>query len=177
MFKSKYLTPLQSISFFFLLTVSFNIVLVKPEDLEIWFDKFSFCSLTMISTVRHILKFVLGSFCELRRLYEISNTFRQHLISNTCILFSNSAIEVHDLQACRKYEYTRDCISVVLVQEICSYLFKLAAVVFAFIEGESGKNGSNIKGHYRSQRLSFYLLHLLIAGLLNNKDISLFSYT
>ena len=44
-------------------------------------------------------------------LQEIFSDLRYHLISRACILFSNSAVKVHDSQANRNTEMTRERIS------------------------------------------------------------------
>ena len=49
--------------FLFPFTVPCSIVFAKPEDLETWPNHLSFRFLTG-SGVRHILKWLLGSFCE-----------------------------------------------------------------------------------------------------------------
>ena len=53
--------------FLFPFTVPCRIVFAKPEDLETWQNHLSFRVLTRVrpgSGVRHILKWLLGSFCE-----------------------------------------------------------------------------------------------------------------
>ena len=44
-------------------------------------------------------------------LHEMFNSLRYHLISNACILFSNSAVKVHESQAYRNMEMTSKRIS------------------------------------------------------------------
>ena len=44
-------------------------------------------------------------------LHEMFNNSRLHLISKTCVLFSNSAVKVHDSQAYRNIDKTRERIS------------------------------------------------------------------
>ena len=47
-------------------------------------------------------------------LYEMCSILREHLISMACILLWSSAVRVHDSQAYRKMDVTRECISCIL---------------------------------------------------------------
>ena len=54
-------------------------------------------------------------------LYEMCSNLWQHLIFMACILLSSSAVRVHDSQAYRKMDVTREHISLILeLREILS---------------------------------------------------------
>ena len=61
-------------------------------------------------------------------LYEMCSILRKHLISMACILLWSSAVRVHDSQAYRKMDLTRERISRILeLREIL--LFGLTRVI------------------------------------------------
>ena len=80
-----------------------------------------------------------------RSLSEMFNSLRKHLISKACVLFSNSAVNVHDLQTYRNMEMTRDAPASPLIQEIRCYLssFIRAAVACAILERISSSEPSS----------------------------------
>ena len=88
-------------------TVPCRIVFAKPEDLETWPNHLSFRFLTMVrsSSYSPMAAWIL-------------------LIGNMVLLFSNSAVKVHDSQAYRNMEMTRSTSASPLIQEICCYLSK-----------------------------------------------------
>ena len=47
-------------------------------------------------------------------LYEVQSILQQHLISMACTLLCSSAVRVHESQALRKMDVTRECISHIL---------------------------------------------------------------
>ena len=84
---------------------------LTTEDPEMWQNHFSFCFLTR---VRSSLYSPMAAWIFLWTpslvtwsLNELFNSLREHLISKACILFSNSAVKVHDSQAYRNVEMTR----------------------------------------------------------------------
>ena len=76
--------------------------------------------------------------------YEMFNSLRQHLISKACVLFSNSAVKVHDSQAYRNMEMTRERISFtfdqgdMLLSLQMGFSFVRAAVACAILQRTSG---------------------------------------
>ena len=72
------------------------------------------------------------------------NSLRQHLISKACVLFSNSAVKVHDSQAYRNMEVTRERISFtfdprdMLLSLQIGFSFVRAAVACTIVERTSG---------------------------------------
>ena len=98
------------------------------------------------------------------------NSLRQHLISKACVLFSNSAVKVHDSQAYRNMEMTRERISFIfdprdmLLSLQMGFSFVRAAVDCAILERTSGLEPSSettapryLKLVASAQLLSFYL--------------------
>ena len=83
-------------------------------------------------------------------LYEMRSILRQHLISMARILLCSSAVRVHDSQAYRKMDVTRERISRILeLREILLSIqtgFNLvdAAVVCAILESISGLEPSSV---------------------------------
>ena len=83
-------------------------------------------------------------------LYEMLSILRQHLISMACILLWSSAVRVHDSQANRKMDVTRERISRILeLREILLSFqtgFNLvnAAVVCAILESMSAYEPSSV---------------------------------
>ena len=80
-----------------------SLCLAKPEDLETWPNYLSFCFLTRVRSPSY---YSLAAWIFLRTcssltwsLYKMFNSFRKHLISKACLLFSKSAVKVHDAQA------------------------------------------------------------------------------
>ena len=77
-------------------------------------------------------------------LYEMFNSLRQYLISKACVLFSNSAVKVHDSQAYRNMQMTRERISFtfdprdMLLSRQTGSSFVRAAVACAILERTSG---------------------------------------
>ena len=84
-------------------------------------------------------------------LYEMFNSLWLHLISKVCVLFSNSAVNVHDLQAYRNMEMTRERISFtfgprnMLLSLIMGFSFVRAAVACAIFDRTSGLEPSSEK--------------------------------
>ena len=83
-------------------------------------------------------------------LYEIHSILQYHLISMACIPLWSSDVRVHDSQAYRKMDVTRDCISRIL--ELREILLSIqtglslvnAAVVCAILESISGLEPSSV---------------------------------
>ena len=82
--------------------------------------------------------------------FEMRRVLRRHLISMACILLWSSAVRVHDSQAYRKMDVTRERISRILeLREILLSIqtgFSLvnAAVVCAILESISGLEPSSV---------------------------------
>ena len=82
-------------------------------------------------------------------LYEMFNSLRYHLISKPCVLFSNSAVKVHDSQAYRVMVMTRERISFtfdsidMLLSFQMGFSFVRAAVACAILERTSGLEPSS----------------------------------
>ena len=83
-----------------------------------------------VSGVRHILQWLLGSFCEPPHWLH-GPSVQQHLISKACVLFSNSAVKVHDSQTYRNTEMRRERIS---------FIFDLRGVLLSLRMGISFVN-------------------------------------
>ena len=104
-------------------------------------------------------------------LYEMCSILRQHLISIASILFWSSAVRVHDSQAYRKMDVTRERISRILeLREILLSLqtgFNLVNtnVVCAILESISGLEPSSVISEPRYLKLvtvsSFYPFTLI----------------
>ena len=82
-------------------------------------------------------------------LYKMFNSPRQHLFSEACVLFSNSAVTVHDSQAYRNMEMTRERTSLtfdprdmLLSLQMCFSSVR-AAVASAILEKFSGLEPSS----------------------------------
>ena len=101
--------------FFFFFLLLCRIVFAKPEDLETWLNHLSFPFLTRVrsSSCSPMAAwfFLQTSSLVTWSLYEMFNSLRYNLISKACHLFSNSAVKVHDSQAYRNMEMTREGIS------------------------------------------------------------------
>ena len=95
------------------------------------------------------------------------NSLRQHLLSKACVLFSNSAVKVHDSQAYRNMEMTRERISFtfdpkdMLLSLQMGFSFVRAAVACSILERTSGLEPSSVskvlEARYSAQLLPFYL--------------------
>ena len=96
-------------------TVPCKIVFAKLEDLEIWPNHFSVRFLTRVrsSSYSPMVAWICLRTSSLVTwfLYEMFNSPRYHLTSKTCVLFSKSAVKVHDSQVYRNMETTRERIS------------------------------------------------------------------
>ena len=96
--------------FLFPFTVPCRIVFAKPEDLEAWPNHLSFRFLTRVRSLSYSPMaawiFLQTSSLVTWSLYEMFNSG-----SKACVLFSNSAVKVHDSQAYRNMEMARECIS------------------------------------------------------------------
>ena len=110
-----------------------RIVFAKTEDLEMGPDHLSFHFLIKIRISSY---FQMAAWIFLRTyalvtwsMYEMLSNLRWHLISKACVLFSSSAVKVHDSQACRNMDITRQRISSPLVQGICYHLSILATAL------------------------------------------------
>ena len=83
-------------------------------------------------------------------LYEMCSILQEHLISMACILLWSSAVRVHDSQAYRKMDVTRERINRILeLREILlslqtGFSFVNAAVVCAILESISGLEPSSV---------------------------------
>ena len=83
-------------------------------------------------------------------LYEMRSILRQHLISMACILLWSSAVRVHDSQAYRKMDVTREHISCILELREILLSFETgvslvnAAVFCAILESISGLEPSSV---------------------------------
>ena len=101
--------------FLFPFTVPCRIVFARPEDLETWPNHLSFRFLTRVRSLSYspmaVWIFLRTSSLVTWSLYEMFNSIRYHLISKACVLFSISAVRVHDSQAYRHMEMTRERIS------------------------------------------------------------------
>ena len=99
-------------------TVPCKMVLARPDERETWPYH---CSLRLFTIVRRsscgpIACWILARISSLVTwsLYEMCSILRSHLISMACILLWSSAVRVHDSQAYRKMDVTRERISRVL---------------------------------------------------------------
>ena len=135
-------------------TVPYKMVLVRPDEWEIWPYH---CSLRLFKMVRRssfgpITCWILArtSSLVLWSLYELCSILQWHLISVACILLWSSAVRVHDSKAHRKMDVTRHRISRILeLREILLSLqtgFNLAntAVVCAILESISSLEPSSV---------------------------------
>ena len=99
----------------FPVTVPCRIVFAEPEDLETWTNhlKFRFSTRVRSSSYPPIAAwiFLWTSSLITWSLYEMFNSLRLHAISKVCILFPDSAVEVHDSQVYRNMEMARERIS------------------------------------------------------------------
>ena len=139
--------------FLFPFTVPCRIVFAKPEDLETWPNHLSFRFLTRVRSSSYSPMaawiFLRTSSLVTWSLYEMFNSLRYHLISKACILFSNSAVKVHDSQAYRNREMTRERISFtfdprdMLLSLQMGFSFVRAAVACAILERTSGLEPSS----------------------------------
>ena len=152
-------------------TVPCKMVLVRPDERETWPNHCSLCLYTIarrssrgpiaFRILARTFSFVTWSS------YEMRSIFRWHLISKACILLWSSAVRVHDSQAYRKMDVTRDRISRILeLREILLSFqtgFNLvnAAAVCAILESISGLEPSSVITEPRSWKLvavsSFFL--------------------
>ena len=116
-------------------TVPCRIVFAKPEEHGTWPDYLSFRFFTMVrsSSYSPVTAWIfLRTFSLVTWfLYKMFNNLWLHLISKACILFSSSAVNVHDSQAYRNMELTRECVSFTFDPRgmLFSYLFKLASAL------------------------------------------------
>ena len=134
--------------FLFPFTVPCRIVFAKPVDLETWPNHLSFRFLTRFRSSSYYpmaaWNFPPTSSLVTWSLYEMFNSLWYHLISKACILFSNSAVKVHDSQAHRNMEMTRERISFtfdprdMLLSLQMGFSFVRAAVACAILERTSG---------------------------------------
>ena len=139
--------------FLFSFTVPCRIVFAKPEDLETWQNYISFRFLTRVRSSSYSPMatwiFLRTSSLVAWSLYEMFNSPRSHLISKACFLFSNSAVKVHDSQAYRNLEMTRERISFtfdprdMLLSLQMGFSFVRAAVACAILERTSGLEPSS----------------------------------
>ena len=135
------------------LTVPYMIVFAQPEDLETWPNHLGLRFLTRIwnssSSPMAAWIFLRTSFYVTWSLCEMFNSLRKHLISYACVLFSNSAVKVHDSQAYRNIEMTRERISFMfdprdmLLSLQMGFSFVRAAVACAILERTSGLEPSS----------------------------------
>ena len=133
--------------FLFAFTVPCRIVFAKPEDLETWPNHLSFRFLTRVRSSSYspmaAWVFLRTSSLVTWSLYEMFNSLREHLISKACVLFSNSAVKVHDSQAYRNMEITKERISFtfdprdMLLSLQMGFSFVRAAVECAILERTS----------------------------------------
>ena len=139
--------------FLFPFTVPCRIVFAKPEDLETWPNRLSFRFLTRVRSSSYSPMaawiFLRTSSVVTWSLYEMFNSLRQHLISKACVLFSNSAVKVHDSQAYINMEMTRERISFtfdprdMLLSLQMGFSFVRAAVACAILVRTSGLEPSS----------------------------------
>ena len=128
-------------------------VLARPDEQETWPYH---CSLRLFMMVRRsscgqVACWILAQTSSLVTwsLYEMRGILQQHLISMACILLKSSAVRVHDSQAYRKMDLTRQHISRILeLREILLSFqtgFNLvnAAVVCAILKSISGLESSS----------------------------------
>ena len=94
-----------------------KMVLARPDERETWPYH---CSLRLFTIIRSscgpIACWILARTSSLVRwfLYEMCSILRQHLISMACIFLWSSAVRVHDSQAYRKMDVTRERTSCIL---------------------------------------------------------------
>ena len=132
---------------------SFSFHCVLKVCLETWPNHLNFRFLTRIRSPSY---FSMAAWIFLRTsslvtlsLYEMFNSLRKHLISKTCVLFSNSAVKVHDSQIYRNMEMSRERISFtfeprdMLLSLQMSFSFVTAAVAYAILERIAGLEPSS----------------------------------
>ena len=123
---------------------SFSFHCVLKVCLETWPNHLNFRFLTRIRSPSY---FPMAAWIFLRTsslvtlsLYEMFNSLRKHLISKACVLFSNSAVKVHDSQVYRTMVMSRERISFtfeprdMLLSFQMSFSFDRAAVAYAILE-------------------------------------------
>ena len=95
-----------------------KMVLTRPDERKTWPYH---CSVRLFTMVRRSLCcpvacWILAQTSSLVTWssYEMCSMFRLHLISMACILLWSSVVRVHDSQAYRKMDVTRECISCIL---------------------------------------------------------------
>ena len=136
------------------LTVPCKMVLARPDERETWPYH---CYLRLFTTVRRsscgtVAFWVLARTSPLVTwsLYEMCSILRWHLISMACILLWSSAVRVHDSQAYRKMDVTRERISRILeLREILlafqtGFSLVNAAVACAILESIWGLEPSSV---------------------------------
>ena len=139
--------------FLFLFTVPCRIVFAKPEDLETWPNYLSFHFLARVRSSSYSPKaagiFLRTSSLVTWSLYETFNSLRWHFISKACVLFSNTAVKVHDSQANRNMKMTIERISLIfdprdmLLSLQMGFSLVRAAVACAILERTSGVEPSS----------------------------------
>ena len=92
--------------------------LARPNEWETWPYHCSLCLFTMVRrcSCGPIACWILAWTSSLVTwsLYKMGNILQERLISMACILHRSSAVRVHDSQAYRKMDVTRECISCIL---------------------------------------------------------------
>ena len=135
-------------------TVPCRMVLARPVELETWLYHCSLRLFTMVtmSSCGPIACWILARISSLVTfsLYEMRGILLKHLISMACTLLWSSALGVHDSQAYRKMDVTKERISRIfeLREILLSFQtgFKLVnpVVVFAILERISGLEPSSV---------------------------------
>ena len=131
-----------------------KMVLARPDEWETWPYH---CSLRLFTMVRRslcgpIACWILAqtSLLVTWSLYEMHSILQWHLISMACILLSSSVVRIHDSQAYRKMDVTREHFSCILeLREILlsfqtGFNLVSAAVVCAILESISGLEPSSV---------------------------------
>ena len=99
-------------------TVLCKIVSARPDEQETWPYYCSLCLFMMVrrSTCGSVACWILvqTSLLVTWSLYELCSILQYHLISMACILLRSSAVRVHDSQAHRKMDMTKERISCIL---------------------------------------------------------------
>ena len=125
-----------------------TIVFAKPGDLETCPNHLSFRFLTKVRSASYFpiaaWIFLRTSSLVTRSLYEMFSNHQLHIISKACVLFSSSAVKIHDSQEYRNMDMTWERISFtsdprdMLLSHNIGFSFVRAAVACAILERTAG---------------------------------------
>ena len=113
----------------FCLLVPCKIILVSPDDRETWMYHFSFFFTWQWPEDLQVAQWLVSSLVTWSW-HVIPRIFLKHLISVACILFSRSAVSVHDSHAYRNMEMTRARISLIFDLSVMFLSFQMVFSLF-----------------------------------------------